>query len=129
MATHELIEVVLQLGPLNASIKALAVVKLLPPAAISVMTISTAVQPAGVVKVYHRSYLVPVQAPVIPELVARYKVPDVVTHVVFGVSEAGAAQSSFDAGCANKNFEPIIDRKNRMPVRAAVIGDMVFQGF
>ena len=115
-----------QLAPLNASTKVLVPSILLPPAAISATSISTDVQPAGVVNVYHTSYLVPAHEPVIPELVARYKVPDVFTQVVPGVNEVGVAQSS---DCANKNFEPKMNRKNNMPVRAVVIGDMVSQGF
>jgi hypothetical protein len=127
IATQELIAVLPQFGPLNASTKALLVVKLLPPAARSLIRMSTAVQPAGVVNVYQTSYFVPVQEPLIPELVARYKVPDVATHVVFGVIEMGAKQSS-DC-CANENFEPIVKISSSMPVRAVVIGDMVSQGF
>ena len=98
-----------------------------PPAAISATSIFTEVQPEGVVNVYQTSYFVPAHEPAMPELVALYNVLDVVTQLLFGVSEMGAEQSS-DC-CANENFEPIIKRNNNMPVRAVVIGDMVFQGF
>jgi hypothetical protein len=91
---HELIEVVPQLGPLKASIKVLLVVKLLPPAAISAISIFTEVQPAGVVNVYHTSYLVLAHEPVIPELVALNRVPDVFIQVVAGVKRLGVKQSS-----------------------------------
>ena len=127
IATHELIEVVPQSGPLKASIKALLVVKLLPPAGTSLIRMSTAVQPAGVVNVYHTSYFVPAQEPVMAELVALNKVPVDAIQVLFGVIEMGAEQSS-DC-CANEDFEPIIKKNSSMPVRAVVIGDMVFQGF
>ena len=62
-----------------------------------------------------------------PELVALYKVLDVVTQLVFGVSKKGAEQSS-DC-CANEGLKPKINRRIKMPVRAVVIGDMVFLGF
>lgn len=88
---------------------------------------STAVQPAGVVNVYHTSYFVPAQEPVMAELVALYKVPVEATQVLFGVIEMGAEQSS-DC-CAKENVEPIKKNNSSMPVRAVVIGDMVFQGF
>jgi hypothetical protein len=127
IAVHELIGVVPQLGPLNASINVLADVRLLPPAAISVTSIFTEVQPEGVVNVYQTSYFVPAHEPAMPELVALNNVLDVVTQLLFGVSEIGAEQSS-DC-CANENFEPIIKRNIKMPVRAVVIGDMVSQGF
>lgn len=88
---------------------------------------STAVQPAGVVNVYHTSYFVPEQAPVMAELVALYNVPVVFTQLLFGVMEMGAEQSS---DCwADENFEPIIKSNSKMPVRAVVVGDMVSQGF
>ena len=94
MAVHELIDVVPQSGPLNASIKVLLAVRLLPPAATSAISIFTEVQLAGVVNVYHTSYLVPAHEPVIPELVALNKVPDVLTQVLPGVRVVGVAQSS-----------------------------------
>lgn len=118
--------VVEQFAPLNASINVLVASILLPPAAISATSISTDVQPAGVVNVYHTSYLVPAQEPVIPELVALNRVPDVFTQVVAGVNEVGVAQSS---DWANKILELRMNRKNSMPVRAVVVGDMVSQGF
>jgi hypothetical protein len=122
---QELIEVVPQFGPLKASIKVLLVVKLLPPAAISAISISTEVHPAGVVNVYHTSYLVPVHDPVIPELVALNRVPVVFTQVVPGVSDEGELQSS---DCANKNFDIVIKQNVKMLVRA-FFSDMVLQGF
>ena len=123
---HALTEVVPQLGPLKTSIKVVVILKLLPPAAISSIRMSTELHPAGVVKVYHTSYLVPVQEPVIPELVALNRVPDVFAQVVAGVNDVGVAQSS---DWANKILELRMNRKNSMPVRAVVIGDMVSQGF
>src|SRR6188474_1087561 len=99
---------------------------LLPPAGISAKLISTDVQPAGVVKVYHTSYLVPAQEPAIPELVALNKVPDVLTQVVLGVRDVGVAQLS---NCAKEIVDNKIKANTSAPVRAVVIGDMVFQGF
>lgn len=122
---QELIEVVPQLGPLKASIKVLLVVKLLPPAAISAISIFTEVQPAGVVNVYHTSYLVPAHEPAIPELVALNRVPDVVVQVALGVRRPGVKQSS---DCAKELFENRIKAINATVVRAE-IGDMVLQGF
>ena len=124
IAVHELIEVVPQLGPLKASIKVLPVVKLLPPAGISAISISTEVQPAGVVNVYHTSYLVPAHEPAIPELVALNKVPGVFTQLVPGVREVGVKQSS---DCANEVLENKIKANNAAAV--LVIGSMVLQGF
>ena len=124
IAVHEPIEVVPQLGPLKTSIKVLLAVKLLPPAAISAISISTAEQFAGVVNVYQTSYLVPAHEPAIPELVALNKVPDVFTQLVFGVSDVGVEQSS---DCADEIFENKIKAINAVVVR--VIGDMVLQGF
>jgi hypothetical protein len=126
IAVHELIDVVPQLGPLNASINVLADVRLLPPAAISATSIFTEVQPEGVVNVYQTSYFVPAHEPAIPELVALYNVLDVVTQLLLGVSEMGAEQSS-DC-CANEIFENKITAINAVVVRA-VSGSMVFQGF
>lgn len=126
IGVHVLMEVVPQLGPLNASIYVLVASILLPPAAIAATSIFTDVQPAGVVNVYHTSYLVPAQPPLIPELVALNRLPAVFTHVEPGVRDVGAAQSS---DWADKNFEPRINNKNRMPVRAVVIGDIGFSGF
>lgn len=125
IAVHELIEVVPQLGPLNASIKVLVASMLLPPAAMSATFILTDVQPAGVVKVYHTSYLVPAQAPAIPELVALNNVPDTFVQVEFGVSEVGVLQSS---DCAFNMFDKIIKQIVKMLVRA-LVSDMVFLGF
>lgn len=125
IAVHELIEVVPQLGPLKASINVLLVVKLLPPAAISVISILTAVQPAGVVKIYQTSYMVPAHEPAIPELVARYSVPEVLAQVVPGVKVVGAEQSS---DCANEMVENKI-RVNKPKVVRAVDDNMVFPGF
>jgi hypothetical protein len=125
IAVHELFEVVPQLGPSKTSIKVLLVVKLLPPAAISAISILTAEQFAGVVNVYHTSYLVPAQEPAIPELVALNKVPDVFTQVVPGVRDVGVEQSS---DCAVKSFDKVIKQIVKMLVRA-FLGSMVFQGF
>lgn len=122
---QELIEVVPQLGPLKASIKVLVVVKLLPPAAISAISIFTDVQPAGVVNVYHTSYLVPAHEPAMPELEALNSVPDVFVQVVPGVRRLGVKQSS---DCAKEVFENKIKAMNATVVRVA-IGDMVLQGF
>ena len=102
MGVHALIDVVPQLGPLNASIYVLAEVRLLPPAAISAISIFTEVQLAGVANVYHTSYLVPVHEPAIPELVALNNVLVVLTQVVPGVRVTGVAQSS-DC-CASNNL-------------------------
>ena len=124
IAIHELIEVVPQLGPLKASIKVLPVVKLLPPAAISAISILTAEQFAGVVNVYHTSYLVPAHEPTIPELVALNRVPDVFVQLVPGVRRLGVKQSS---DCANEILENKIRANNAVVV--LVIGDMVVQGF
>jgi hypothetical protein len=127
IAVHELNEVVPQLVPLKASINVLLVVKLFPPAAIDAISILTDVQPAGVVKVYHTSYIVPAHDPAMPELVARYKVPVVFTQVVPGVRDVGVAQLS---DCAINIFETIVKIKTSTPVRVVlVIGSMVFQGF
>ena len=82
-------------------------------------------QPAGVVNEYHTSYLVPAHDPVIPELVALNKVPDVFTQLVPGVRDDGVEQSS---DCANEIFENKIKAINAVVVRA-VSGSMVFQGF
>ena len=122
IGVHELIDEVPQLGPLNTSIKVLLAVRLFPPADIAAISISTEVHPAGVVNVYHTSYLVPVHDPVIPELVALYKVPVVFTQVVPGVSDEGELQSS---DCANKIFDIVIKQSVKMLVRAFV-SDMVF---
>jgi hypothetical protein len=81
------------LAPLNACTKVFVPSILLPPAAISVTSILTDVQPAGVVKLYHTSYVVP-QVLGIPELVARYRVPEVLLQVVAGVRGVGLAQLS-----------------------------------
>jgi len=119
--------VVEQLAPLNASIKVLVPSILLPPAAISATSMLTDEQPAGVVNVYHTSYLVPAQDPAIPELVALNKVPDVFTQVVLGVRDVGVAQSS---NCAKEIVDNKIQMNTSVPVRAiVVIGDMVLQGF
>jgi hypothetical protein len=122
---QELIEVVPQLGPLKASIKVLVVVKLLPPAAISAISILTEAQPAGVVNVYHTSYLIPAHEPVIAELVALNRVPDVFVQLVPGVRRLGVKQSS---DWANETLENKIKAINATVVRA-VVGSMVFQGF
>lgn len=124
IAEQEPMGVVEQLAPLNASIKVLAVVRLLPPAAISAKSIFTAVQPDGVVNEYQTSYLVPAQDPAIPELVALNKVPDVFTQAVPGVREVGVEQSS---DCPNEILENKIKAHNAVMVR--VVGDMVLQGF
>ena len=86
---------------------------------------ATDVHPAGVVNVYHTSYLVPAHDPAIPELVALNKVPVVFTQVVPGVSGEGELQSS---DCANKNFDIVIKQIVKMLVRA-FDSDMVFLGF
>ena len=122
---QELLEVVPQLGPSKASIKVLLVVKLLPPAAMSAISIFTEVQPAGVVNVYHTSYLVPAHEPAIPELVALNKVPEVFVQVVPGVRRLGVKQSS---DWANVVFENKVKAINATVVRV-VVGDMVLQGF
>ena len=125
-AVQEPMVVVEQLAPLNASIKVFVPSMLLPPAAISATSIETDVHPAGVANEYQTSYFVPAHEPAMPELVALNRVPDVFTQVVAGVNGVGVAQSS---DWATKNFEPKMNRKNNMPVRAVVIGDMVSQGF
>jgi hypothetical protein len=112
---QELIEVVPQLGPSNASMNVLLAVRLLPPAAISAMSIFTDVQPLGVVNVYHTSYFVPAHDPAMPELVALYRVPDEFTQLVPGVRDVGVEQSS---DCAHKNCETEIEINNRKAVRA-----------
>ena len=124
IGVHELIDVVPQLGPLNASIYVLSEVRLLPPAGISAISMFTEVQLAGVVNVYHTSYLVPVHEPVIPELVALNKVPDVLTQVVPGVSVVGVAQSS---DCASNNLASKTKANDRT-VRAVASG-MALKGF
>jgi hypothetical protein len=124
MGVHALIDVVPQLGPLNASIYVFAEVRLLPPAGISAISMFTAVQLAGVVNVYHTSYLVPVHEPVIAELVALNKVPDVLTQEVPGVSVVGVAQSS---DCASNNLVNRMNANDRT-VRAVACG-MAFKGF
>lgn len=125
IGVHELTDVVPQLRSLNTSIKVLLTVKLFPPADTAAISISIELHPAGVVNVYHTSYLVPVQDPVIPELVALNKVPYVFTQVDPGVSDEGELQSS---DCANKNFDNVIKQIVKMLVRAFV-SDMVFLGF
>jgi len=100
-------------------------VRLLPPAAISAISIFTDVQLAGVVNVYHTSYLVPAHEPVIPELVALNKVPDVFTQVVPGVRVTGVAQSS-DC-CASNNLVSKMNTNDRR-VRAVACG-MALKGF
>jgi hypothetical protein len=102
----------------------LAEVRLLPPAGISAISIFTEVQLAGVVNVYHTSYLVPVHEPAIPELVALYNVPDVLTQVVPGVRVVGVAQSS---DCASNNLVSKTKANNRA-VRAAACC-MALKGF
>jgi hypothetical protein len=109
IAVHELIEVVPQLGPLKTSIKVLLVVKLLPPAGISAISILTELTFAGVVNIYQTSYFVPAHEPAIAELVALNKVPDVFTQPVPGVSVVGNEQSS---DCANKLKETKIKKSN-----------------
>ena len=124
IGVHELIDVVPQLRSLNTSIKVLLAVKLFPPAYTEAISISIELHPAGVVNVYHTSYLVPVQDPFIPEIVALNKVPYVFTQVVPGVSAEGELQSS---DCANKNFDNVIKQIVKMLVRAFV-SDMDFLG-
>jgi len=104
----------------------LAAVRLLPPAGISAISISTEVQLAGVVNVYHTSYLVPVHEPAIPELVALNKVLVVLTQVVPGVRVTGVAQSS-DCVCASNNLVNRINANDRT-VRAAACC-MALKGF
>jgi hypothetical protein len=86
--------VVEQFTPVKASIKVLLASILLPPAAISATSMFTDVQPEGVLNEYHTSYLVPAQDPVIPELVALNKVPEVFTQELPGVRDVGELQSS-----------------------------------
>ena len=75
IGVHALNDDVPQLVPANSSMKVLVAVKLFPPADIEAISMSIELHPAGVVNVYHTSYLVPAQAPVIPELVALYREP------------------------------------------------------
>ena len=117
MGVQVLIDVAPQLGPLNASIYVLSEVRLLPPAGISAISIFTDVQLAGVVNVYHTSYLVPVHEPAIPELVALYNVLVVLAQVVPGVRVTGVAQSS-DCVCASNNLVRKTNANNRTVVRA-----------
>jgi hypothetical protein len=102
-------------------------VRLLPPAGISFISISTEVQLAGVVNMYQTSYLVPVHEPVIPEFVALNSVLVVLTHVVLGVRVTGVAQSS-DCVCASKNLANKTKANNNRTVRA-VACCMALKGF
>jgi hypothetical protein len=125
IAVHELFDVVPQLGPSKTSMKVLAAVRLFPPADMAAISISTEVQPAGVVNVYHTSYIVPAQEPAIPELVALNNVPDVFEQLVPGVRVVGVEQSS---DCANKSFETIVKMNTNVVIRA-VACNMVLKGF
>jgi len=125
IGVHALSDVVPQLVPLKTSMNVLVASRLLPPADIAAISMLMELQPAGVVNVYHTSYLVPAQAPVIPELVALYKVPDVFTQEEPGVRVEGELQSS---DCAAISFDKVKKQIVKMLVRAFV-SDMVFQGF
>jgi len=75
-----------QLEALNAWGNVFAAVKLFPPAAMALTSISTEVHPDGVVNEYQTSYVVP-HVLLMPELVDWYKSPGVLVQFAEGVRE------------------------------------------